>query len=68
MKLTSEMVLDKLEHLKGKTNDDGWIYHSICVGNTAYVIAEALKLDSEKAKTLGYVHDIGKGVDLLLNI
>lgn len=60
MKLTSEKALEMLEMAKGKTRHDGWIYHSICVGNTAGRIAEALNLDSEKAKTLGYIHDIGK--------
>jgi len=44
----------------GKTAHDGWIYHSICVGDTASRIAKALNLDAEKAKTLGYIHDIGK--------
>lgn len=62
MKLTSEKALEMLENAKGKSPDDGWIYHSICVGNTAFRIAEALGLDSEKAKTLGYIHDIGKSV------
>lgn len=62
MKLTSEKALEMLEEAKGKTPHDGWIYHSICVGNSAFKIAEALKLDGEKAKTLGYIHDIGKSV------
>ena len=60
MKLTSEKALEMLETSKGKTSHDGWIYHSICVGNTASTIAKALKLDEEKAKALGYIHDIGK--------
>lgn len=62
MKLTSEKALQMLEEAKGKTKDDGWIYHSICVGNSAAKIAEALHLDTELAKTLGYIHDIGKSV------
>lgn len=49
-----------LEEARGKTRNDGWINHSICVGNAAGVIAKALGLDEEKAKTLGYIHDIGK--------
>ena len=60
MKLTSEEAKNILEQAKGKTDHDGWIYHSICVGNTASKIAQALNLDKEKAKTLGYIHDIGK--------
>ncbi len=67
MKLTSEQAIKLLESAKGKTESDGWIYHSICVGNTAGKIAEALNkngydLDVEKATTLGYIHDIGKMV------
>lgn len=62
MILTSEKALEMLETVKGKTESDGWIYHSILVGNTAEKIAKELKLDSEYAKTLGYIHDIGKSV------
>ena len=60
MKLTSDKALEMLENAKGKTTSDGWIYHSICVGNSAGVIAEALNLDVDLAKALGYIHDIGK--------
>ena len=60
MKLTSSQALDLLEQAKGKAKDDYWIEHSICVGNTAGVIANALNLDEEFVKTLGYIHDIGK--------
>lgn len=62
MKLTSQEALRMLENAKGKTLDDGWIGHSICVGDSAGIIAENLGLDAEKAKTLGYIHDIGKFV------
>lgn len=62
MILTSSKALEMLENAKGKTKDDGWIYHSICVGNAASIIAKELNLDTEKAKTLGYIHDIGKFV------
>ena len=62
MILNSEQALEMLENSKGKNIDDGWIYHSICVGNAAGKIACALNLDEEKAKTLGYIHDIGKSV------
>ena len=60
MKLTSIKALELLNNAKGKAKDDYWIEHSICVGNTAEIIAKKLDLDSEKAKTLGYIHDIGK--------
>ena len=62
MKLTSEKALEMLETFRSKMEDTGWINHSICVGNTAGKIASALGLDAEKAKTLGYIHDIGKGI------
>lgn len=60
MLLKSEKALEILEQAKGKTESDGWIYHSICVGNAAGIIARKLNLDEEFAKTLGYIHDIGK--------
>ena len=59
MKLTSIKALELLDEAKGKAKDDHWIEHSICVGNTAEIIAKKLDFDSEKAKTLGYIHDIG---------
>lgn len=60
MKLEIEQALEMLESARGKTLNDHWIIHSICVGNSAGKIAENLGLDVEKAKTLGYIHDIGK--------
>ena len=48
------------DNTKGMAKNDDWILHSICVGNTAGVIAKALNLDEEYAKVLGYIHDIGK--------
>ena len=60
MKLTSEEALKMLEEERNKTSNEAWINHSICVGNVAGKIAEALNLDEDYAKTLGYIHDIGK--------
>lgn len=60
MKLTSEEALNLLESKRDNSEFQGWIEHSICVGNTAGTIAQALKLDDVFAKTLGYIHDIGK--------
>ena len=62
MKLSSEKALDLLEQFRGKTRSDYWIDHSLCVGEAAARIATALKIDSDKARALGYIHDIGKGV------
>ncbi len=67
MKLTSKEAKKIIESARGKTANDGWIDHSICVGNSAGIIAEALnkkgyQLDVDKIITLGYVHDIGKMV------
>lgn len=62
MKLTSNSALELLKNFRNKMEDTHWIDHSICVGNTAGKIAEKLNLDIDKAKTLGYIHDIGKGI------
>ena len=62
MQLTAEEALQMLEDFRTKMQDTGWIDHSICVGNTAGKIAENLGLDIDKAKALGYIHDIGKGI------
>ena len=39
MILTSNKALEILEGARGKTLSDGWINHSICVGESAYKIA-----------------------------
>lgn len=62
MKLTSEEALNLVESFRPKFEDDRWIDHSICVGNSAGRMAKAMELDEDKAKALGFVHDIGKGV------
>lgn len=51
--------------IEGKTQNNKWIEHCICVGNTAGKIAEALNrkeqnVDIDKTIILGYLHDIGK--------
>lgn len=68
MKMTTKEALVLLEEVRKKVENDGWIRHSICVGNAASKIAKALNqkgfnLDIKKAKTLGYIHDIGKMID-----
>lgn len=60
MKLTSEKALKLLENSRGLAKNDNWITHCICVGNSAGKIAQKLNLDEDFAKTLGYIHDIGK--------
>jgi len=67
MKITSDEAKRLIESAIGKTENDGWVYHSICVGNCAKVIAQELNkrgynLDLDKVQTLGYIHDIGKMV------
>lgn len=62
MKLTSDIALELIENFRNKMEDTRWIDHSICVGNSAGKIAKSLGLDIDKAKTLGYIHDIGKGI------
>ena len=67
MKLTSKKALQMLEDTRKDFENQGWIDHSICVGNSAGKITRALNekgmnLDVDKAITLGYIHDIGKKV------
>ncbi|HOP65746.1 MAG TPA: HDIG domain-containing protein [Bacilli bacterium] len=64
MKLSSSKALELLDNAKGKLDDDGWVFHQICVGDAAGVIAKALNLNEDYAKALGYIHDIGKIYDL----
>lgn len=58
--MNSKGALELLEKCNGMSQDDDWIKHSICVGNTASIIAKQLNHDEDYAKTLGYIHDIGK--------
>lgn len=61
MRLTVEKAKELLDKARPEPLNEGWIRHSISVGDTAAVIAEALHLDDpEHARALGYMHDIGK--------
>lgn len=65
MKLSSKETLNMLEELNKDSKNKYWIEHSICVGNSSGKIAQALyekgyDVNIDKAKTLGYIHDIGK--------
>ena len=65
MKLNRKESRIILEKEKTNTQNDRWIKHSICVGDTAKKIAKALfdkgiSVDVDKSIALGYIHDIGK--------
>lgn len=65
MKITSKDARNLLEEERKKLNDDRWIEHCLCVGDSAGRIAKALNekgynVDIDKTITLGYLHDIGK--------
>ncbi len=54
MRLTLDKAKELLEHAKKTVENDGFIRHSICVGDTAAVIAKALGLeDPDYARALG---------------
>ncbi len=62
MTISSETALKLI--CKYKREDNIYrINHSICVGKCAEKIAKALGINSDKAKTLGLLHDIGKVID-----
>ena len=64
MILTSKDALELLNNQKGNPQRREYIInHMITVGNAAGKIAEALNMDSDKAKMMGYIHDIGKFLD-----
>ena len=65
MRLTSKDARNLSEEERKKSNDDRWIEHCLCVGDSAGRIAKALNekgynVDIDKTITLGYLHDIGK--------
>lgn len=65
MRLTSKDARNLLEEERKKSNDDRWIEHCLCVGDSAGRIAKALNekgynVDIDKTITLGYLYDIGK--------
>ncbi len=68
LQLSSKDAKKMLEETIGQTPHDGWIYHSICVGDSAATIASSLNLDKEKARTLGYIHDIGKKINFKYHV
>lgn len=68
MKLTSKEALQLLKSGVVKTDDElqeernKWVLHSICVGDSARIIAHALGIDEDYAAALGYIHDIGRKI------
>ncbi len=59
MKLNSKEAYNLLMEAKS-ISDGGYIEHSLRVGEAGSRIAKSLGLDEDKARTLGYIHDIGK--------
>ena len=65
MKLDTKHARQMLESERNINENNGWIDHSICVGDSAGRIAKAIlkkgiEIDVDKAIVLGYIHDIGK--------
>lgn len=61
MKLTSEEALELMkQYLDGTGRVEHILKHETAVGTAAGRIAKALGLEEDKAKALGYIHDIGK--------
>jgi len=63
VKMTSDDALKLLDKIEKEIGSNHWINHSRCVGNAAGIIAGKLSLDVDKARVLGYIHDIGKYID-----
>lgn len=65
MRLTVEKAWELLLEAQEKLPGDSLVRHCKSVGDTAAVIAGGIGLeDPEYARALGYVHDIGKCVDI----
>lgn len=62
MKLDSKYAYDLLMEAE-MVSPGGYVKHSLLVGEAAFRIATKLGLDADKARSLGYVHDIGKIYD-----
>ena len=60
--INKQWSIKSIEKERNETSNERWINHSICVGNAAGKIAEALNLNIDYAKNLGYIHDIGKKI------
>lgn len=57
--MNSEVALGLLMKYKAPGFKD-YYCHPKCVGEAAYRIAQGLNIDADKARSLGYIHDIGK--------
>ncbi len=63
MELTSKQAYALLTEGLSEPEKIGYVAHSRYVGELAGMIAEGMGLDPEYARTLGYLHDIGRKVD-----
>lgn len=63
MKLTSDMAYKLLTDGLNDPESIRYVPHSRHVGDLAGMIARELGEDEEYAKTLGYLHDIGRKID-----
>ncbi len=68
MRITSKEALELLKSGVVESDDElqearnKWVLHSICVGDTARIIAYAFGIDEDYAAALGYIHDIGRKI------
>ncbi len=60
MKLSSNEAYEMINSKRDLLATNYCIDHSIKVGEAASILANHLNLDADKAKTLGYIHDIAK--------
>lgn len=63
MELTSKQAYALLAEGLSEPEKIGYVAHSRYVGELAGMIAGGMGLDAEYAKTLGYLHDIGRKAD-----
>ena len=63
-KLALAILLQQLRNIKDlKKPENKWILHCLFVGQAAGRIARALNLNVDYARTIGYMHDIGRIID-----
>lgn len=60
MEINSKKAYEILMNGKNINPTGSWVEHSIRVGQAAERIAKKIGIDSDKAATMGYLHDIGK--------
>lgn len=60
MEINSKKAYEILMNGKNINPTGSWVEHSIRVGQAAERIAKKIRIDSDKAAAMGYLHDIGK--------